>query len=272
MTTCSHGGCQEAKLLHLHIKTCAAGTGFDCPSNYSGCDTARKLLAHYHRCRMSRVRQAGQLSSRRDAGQQQCLLCSLVARQARNMLDDGPVKLSSSNSSSSAKTSLKRPLAATSVTLDVPTKVIGEPIAATKEDEFMPPPPPRKMDVMAGAPKDDGDSFHRISCHPQHILRAPLSNVSAGSTFSRLPSDGFVDSDLTEENRLRRANLNRVRDRSLSVSKDASNQNNSYPMATNVGQHRRRSASLGSAPYGGTALSDTIVEESDFIEGPEYSN
>lgn len=100
---CPHVGCHEAKLLHLHLKTCAAGSGsFDCPTTHHGCQQARKLLAHYKRCRTIRSRQMSQLGGSRTAGSSQhnCLVCTLVARQARTILDRG--------SSSPAKASVGR--------------------------------------------------------------------------------------------------------------------------------------------------------------------
>jgi len=172
---CSHQGCREAKLLNLHLKTCPAGEGFPCPVGHRGCDQARKLLGHYRRCRKTRARQAGQLPSRRDPNQQHtCLVCSLVARQARSLLDKKPSSFSSSLESSAApSTSLCRPTSSstnmkkssTSLTrssvsptpvkkasgrrivasfmLDVDNVVMPSP--AIPAESKMPPPPPRAL-------------------------------------------------------------------------------------------------------------------------------
>lgn len=81
---CTHAGCADAKRVHLHLKTCPAGHDFPCPTGYEGCLQARKLLAHYRRCRNIRARQ---VTSPSHKGQHVCLICSMVARQARSLLD-----------------------------------------------------------------------------------------------------------------------------------------------------------------------------------------
>lgn len=85
-THCPHQGCIEAKKVLLHLKTCPAVNGSVCPINCNGCHQARKLLAHHKRCRELRAKQAG---IRRGQPPQQhvCLVCSLVARHARNLLE-----------------------------------------------------------------------------------------------------------------------------------------------------------------------------------------
>jgi len=91
---------------------CPAGEGFPCPTGHRGCDQARKLLGHYRRCRKSRARQAGQHPSRRDASQQNsttCLVCSLVARQARSLLEtrsSSSLNCSTKSASSQTRSSL----------------------------------------------------------------------------------------------------------------------------------------------------------------------
>jgi len=84
---CSHPGCSEAKLMYLHHKTCSARLLEPCPSQYKGCQDARKLLAHYRRCRDIRARQSQNPSSARKPQQHVCLVCSLVARHAKFTLD-----------------------------------------------------------------------------------------------------------------------------------------------------------------------------------------
>lgn len=86
MDRCTRPGCADAKLTHLHLKTCPAGGDFPCPTRYTGCLQARKLLAHYRQCRKIRARQATQAPSVK--GQHVCLICSMVARQARSLLDN----------------------------------------------------------------------------------------------------------------------------------------------------------------------------------------
>ena len=82
---CGHVGCPEAKLMYLHLKTCSAVLLEPCPSQHPGCQDARKLLAHYRRCRDIRARQAQNPSTR--SQQHVCLVCSLVARHAKFTLD-----------------------------------------------------------------------------------------------------------------------------------------------------------------------------------------
>lgn len=197
-----HTGCQEAKLLHLHLKTCPAGSNTgDCPMDYHGCDQSRKLLAHYRRCRTLRARQHangngnnssstttstasggnngmsgnginnnnGSSSSSSSSSGHHCLVCSLMARQARTVLEH----TSSSKSSSSLSTSgpntksihpLKKNAFAVSaprkMSYSLPSDVMSE--AATRREKMnhtnaaaatttttttgamMPPPPPRR--------------------------------------------------------------------------------------------------------------------------------
>lgn len=80
VNSCQLRGCSEAKLVLLHIKTCPATAGRECPANHNGCTQARKLLAHYDTCREIRIR--------KPAGDHHvCLVCSLVARHARIVLN-----------------------------------------------------------------------------------------------------------------------------------------------------------------------------------------
>lgn len=71
--------------MYLHLKTCSAVLLEPCPSQHQGCQDARKLLAHYRRCRDIRARQAQNPSAR--SQQHVCLVCSLVARHAKFTLD-----------------------------------------------------------------------------------------------------------------------------------------------------------------------------------------
>jgi hypothetical protein len=86
--------------MYLHLKTCSAGDLELCPTGHKGCQDARKLLAHYRRCRDIRARQAHLPASARPQ-QHVCLVCSLVARHAKFTLDR---TASSTRSVSSSKT------------------------------------------------------------------------------------------------------------------------------------------------------------------------
>lgn len=85
--TCPHRGCPETKLLLTHVKTCPAGPDFRCPTRCKGCNETRKLLAHYRRCKDMRMKQVG--LGRRSGLQpdQSCLVCSLMARYAKSVMD-----------------------------------------------------------------------------------------------------------------------------------------------------------------------------------------
>lgn len=72
--------------MYLHHKTCSAKSVEPCPTHHKGCQDARKLLAHYRRCRDIRLRQS-QNPNRKNKRQHVCLVCSLVARHAKFTLD-----------------------------------------------------------------------------------------------------------------------------------------------------------------------------------------
>lgn len=86
---CPHRGCSETKRLLIHVKTCPASNSpnIPCPTQCKGCRETRKLLAHYRRCKDMRVKQVG--LGRRSGLQpdQSCLVCSLMARYAKTMMD-----------------------------------------------------------------------------------------------------------------------------------------------------------------------------------------
>jgi len=161
---CPHTGCQEAKLLHLHLKTCPAGASGDaeCPMLYHGCDQSRKLLAHYRRCRSLRARQAGSSSGgggsnakRREtpvassptSSHHHCLVCSLVARQARTMLErkSSPSTTTSTKGSCAKKTSSPRKV---SYTVSTEAFATAERRPSTMK---MPPPPPKQGEEWGAA-------------------------------------------------------------------------------------------------------------------------
>jgi len=85
--SCPHRGCSQTKRLLIHVKSCPAGPNFPCPTQCQGCKETRKLLAHYRRCKDMRMKQVG--LGRRSGLQpdQSCLVCSLMARYAKSMLD-----------------------------------------------------------------------------------------------------------------------------------------------------------------------------------------
>ena len=88
----------------LHIKRCPTGVGFECPERYNGCLQARKLLAHYRKCREIRSRQIGRGTRHQ---QHPCLLCTLVARHVKNVLEGGPSPVAVNEAALSRKASSK---------------------------------------------------------------------------------------------------------------------------------------------------------------------
>lgn len=166
---CPNSGCREAKLLHLHVKTCSAegGTG-PCPVNHHGCEQARKLMAHYRRCRSIRAKQSD--LSRKDGNPQHvCLVCSMMARQARNTFGK-----------TSSPTKPSRGKIISSFTLNTNDEVI--PLG----DDRMAPPPPKIMSSST-------DRFD----NPNSVTRTR----SASTSDSKPPACG------AEEYRARSASL-----------------------------------------------------------------
>lgn len=163
---CSHRGCDDTKLLLVHVKTCPAGPNFPCPSSTKGCNETRKLLAHYRRCKDLRLKQVG-LGRRTNGMQpdQSCLVCSLMARYAKNMADrhrsSGRVNnaaslladaLSSSlGSSTGAKFNVEKDFANTSSfpTQEARNGVRKPSFERTLSAQLMPPPPPRHASVSS---------------------------------------------------------------------------------------------------------------------------
>jgi hypothetical protein len=127
----------EAKRVLLHLKTCPAGNnGFSCPSDYNGCHQSRKLLAHYQKCREVRAKQAG-MGRRTQTVHHVCLVCSLVARHAKSVLEG-----------SSRKSNSKKQVIA-SFTLAEP----GPPVICRQTSgATMPPPPPRQPCIVPAIP------------------------------------------------------------------------------------------------------------------------
>mmetsp|Transcript_2037 Transcript_2037/g.3609 ORF Transcript_2037/g.3609 Transcript_2037/m.3609 type:complete len:293 (+) Transcript_2037:130-1008(+) len=109
---------------------CTAGTGQECPLRVNGCFQSRKLLAHYQKCRDLRAKQAG-MGRRAKSQQHICLVCSLVARQARSLLEGGrptfPKKAGATRKQVIASFTLNQNAVGGSVTVP----------------HNMPPPPPR---------------------------------------------------------------------------------------------------------------------------------
>lgn len=199
---CTHAGCADAKLIHLHLKTCPVGNEFPCPSRTNGCLQARKLLAHYRRCRSIRARQMGQGASGK--GPHVCLICSMVARQARSLLDSNASKSSSSQgvvahkkgsgnskcqifSSLGFKAKIKpSSLSSKPESAAVQRRILSsfsltqDRIAATSaEDWDMPPPAPRDPSESQSLPASPTDGFLPGVSSYQALEQTTRSKVSS---------------------------------------------------------------------------------------------
>jgi len=187
---CPHKGCVEAKRVLLHLKTCPAETCAQaCPSNYNWCHQARKLLSHYQKCREIRAKQAGM--GRRPKNQQHaCLVCSLVARHARNVLEIP-----------SRKTGGKKQVIA-SFTLAKDADIDSQ--DNHRESQFaMPPPPPRQRITKNRQPSnsDLSSSDELVSYHsqpPRNRNQLMLFSEVAAAAAPPHIGDPFDPSVLTE--------------------------------------------------------------------------
>lgn len=238
---CPHAGCQEAKLMHLHLKTCPAGSGFSCPTHHHGCDPARKLLEHHRRCKHLRSRQPGVVSCRRDLSQHQhCLICSFVARQARTVLERGSGKSSLSRSVSPARKHFSKQCV--SFVVNVHDGFSEMPFPAPGSALKMPPPPPRELYVLS----ESSGALTPLTpaSSPEPML---LSEPDAASILCSLDSQAR----LPRQGRDRSASNAEILTKSLPIPLRAC---------------RRRSASVGCPPKSRRdpaedELIDTIQEE-----------
>lgn len=134
---CPHKGCVEAKRVLLHLKTCPSGNNScSCPSDYNGCHQSRKLLSHYQKCREVRAKQAG-MGRRTMTVHHVCLVCSLVARHAKSVLEG-----------SSRKPNSKKQAIASFTLAEPGPPVIGRRTSGAT----MPPPPPRQPCIVSAIP------------------------------------------------------------------------------------------------------------------------
>lgn len=170
---CPHKGCVEAKRVLLHLKTCSASNnGCSCPTAFNGCHQSRKLLHHYLKCRELRAKQAG-MGRRTKTVQHVCLVCSLVARHAKNVLEG-----------SARKSSAKKQVIS-SFTLSEPG-----PDGNGRRDSAvaMPPPPPRQPGSVPipgwrNPSNSDSSSDDGLRCEspPSRNQLMQLSEVAAAA-------------------------------------------------------------------------------------------
>jgi len=125
----------------LHVKCCKVERGQPC--DYPGCTQARNLLDHYRKCRETRLAAAQQKSGQTcrsvarkadsSAAPPSCLVCSIMARHVRSVLENGP-------------SHAPVPLVAKMPTSAGPQQPVVQPGRLQRNDSavFMPPPPPRR--------------------------------------------------------------------------------------------------------------------------------
>lgn len=226
---------------------CPAGSAFGCPTKHYGCDQGRKLLAHYKRCRSIRARQIGQTGARRDASQHHvCLVCNLVARQARSILERPKVGASSSATATVRKNGSRKVIS--SFMLDSSNQVVevGSP-KLMPPPKMMPPPPPRLLG-MQGVAAAGGQQRDVWSSQQSHRLEGMTSRDAPAEPRVLKTDNGSEDGKP----------VSYARDRSYSQVER---------VQPSVHSHRPRSLSLGTAlsPAGSTASSncDTILEEGE---------
>ena len=160
---------------------------------YHGCEQSRKLLAHYRRCRTLRSRLAtGNTSNSSNAPQSttatlshHCLVCSLVARQARTMLEQrtAPPPTTTTNGMNvfkSSSTNMKRNILSSSSTTRQKMASSYTVLSATTTEKHlmngrngyqkcddspamkMPPPPPRTMNHTTAVINNDRSNDSNI--------------------------------------------------------------------------------------------------------------
>ena len=204
------------------------------------------------------------MPTRRDVGQQQCLVCSLVARQARTMLErNSVVRLPSG--AGSTKTASKKQTSPSSFAIDVPAQIVGEANGfGDSSEEFMPPPPPR--------PASTSKASAYLGSLTGISLRQQLSMAYTDPSLACITQDESSGSFDTAERqyKLHQASVARGRDRSLSINRESLSSKKSGLCMTSFGMHRRRrSASVGCIPsVVAAAACGTIDEEDVMAEQP----
>lgn len=272
---CHYAGCDEAKRLLLHIKTCPAKGEVACPSGHNGCQQSRKLLVHYRKCREERSRQRRQARLPQPANNNFCLICTLLARHDKTISENSlaisspllpnpphPKRNNPSNSLSCSFDKIYSPQVARrkprskSVQFDLhrETKTTDSPSA-------MPPPPPRSRTSSVGSISHhfdhDDSSMGSSSVKKLYAFLQKQDGVRprAESLDERkLPSPSF-DNDPTVELELRmRSQSQSSSDATMDI---GGRENRQLPF-------RKRSVSCSLIPHHGSKSPngcETIMEE-----------
>lgn len=172
-------------------KTCNSESSAVCPIAYKGCVDARKLLLHYRRCRDIRSRQA---ANQVKTNQHVCLVCSLVARNAKGNFDRSrstspksskarkhliPLKkLSSDQMSSPSRHSLHQLRARPrSVSMPAEENDLSKSLLMSSP-RMMPPPPPR----FSSRRREGGELHSTVADSVNRALNVPSSDETISST------------------------------------------------------------------------------------------
>ena len=201
---CPHRGCSDTKPLILHLKICIAGPNFPCPTNYRGCNEARKLLAHYRKCKDVRTRQHQAFSSTGGGGlvgrqllrptdQGSCLVCSLMARYAKNMMERTAAAIHSNNNNSPQPKNDNSMITSSSHGQVNNTDENGLANFATHPQHpkrtpsmtLMPPPPPRRLSQLL---LSNGGSRANNDCHNNMGMTIPMLWTSVSTSSSSTSS------------------------------------------------------------------------------------
>lgn len=154
----------------LHVKNCPSKADHSpCPEQFQGCTQARKLLNHYRRCRDIRALKRNSFSSTHAS--HSCLICSLLARHARNVLES---------------------TAAASTLASIGLTTTTSPISSIS----MPPPPPRPRTCSLGSiPQPQKPTLLGSTALAQNVP-LPQNSFSFSSTNNFLGKSSQVRSTI----------------------------------------------------------------------------
>lgn len=274
---CIHRGCSEAKLILLHLKTCpAVGPRMECPKRYHGCHQTRKLLAHYDRCCEIRAEQklvGGPITHEQQQKQQQqqhvCLVCSLMARHARNVLLKAPLP-TTEKKNKKIISSLKLNHNGISQRAFRNTNIIKRGHKTDSSQNTMMPPPPSRCAVSIPS-----NSTTTASCNDDELIQQQqqrprshsVSVVASGTRRTLLQNSSSLPNSLGEDGN----DLLSAEEVIPISSKHSSTERNPNSFI----QQRQRSSSCGVLDGGETCRTgiETIDEEesSSHAHGEENS-
>jgi hypothetical protein len=195
------------KTLLLHVKYCPSNSDHTtCPEQIQGCTQARKLLAHYRRCREIRSLKRTSYhtnhstlslnSALSSSSHSPCLICSLLARHARNVME------STSAASTLASIGSSPPPTVTSSCL---------PITLTSS-RSMPPPPPRPRTCSLGSMPQHptllgSTALAQIVPLPSQSFSTTPTNTTTTTTNSLGKNNTIKSSSLARRGRPRATSL-----------------------------------------------------------------